>query len=265
MTSDGTGAGHGFVGPGAGTTGSRVITVDRMRALLADVAELGPFFTVGTDPAPVGAGWRPVHELYTDPEPLRARIAHVRRALDSDQRVAASITFQGLAALLLSTPFAAVVLHGVLPRLTGRSLHWRADDSGPWPLRCPQPVGDRVDGVADAAAGLAELLFDEHLVPLIGAVRAQASISERVLWGNVASSVAAGKRLVGIERPAAAERAALIAERLLATGPLARTGVRLAASDPDLQWSFRRRSCCLYYRVRDGGLCGDCVLLARRR
>ena len=30
---------------------------------------------------------------------------------------------------------------------------------------------------------------------------------------------------------------------------------------------FRRRSCCLYYRVPGGGLCGDCVLgpLAARR
>jgi FhuF-like iron-sulfur protein len=24
--------------------------------------------------------------------------------------------------------------------------------------------------------------------------------------------------------------------------------------------SFRRRSCCLYYRVPGGGLCGDCTL-----
>jgi FhuF 2Fe-2S C-terminal domain len=262
MTSDGTGARDRSVDLGAATIGSRTITVDRTRAVLADVAELGPFFTVGTDPAPAGGGWRPMHELYTDPEPLAARIAHVRRALDSDQRVAASIAFQGLVALVLSAPFAAVVLHGVLPRLTSRSLHWRADDRGPWPLHCPGPVGDPVGAPADGAAALAALLVDDHLVPLIAAVRAQVAISERVLWGNVASSVASGKRLVGSARPALARRAALVAERLLATGPLAGTGDRVAAIDPDRGWTFRRRSCCLYYRVRDGGLCGDCILLA---
>ena len=71
-----------------------------VRAVLADVAALGPFFTVGParpSAARAGGRWR---ELYADPEPLRARIAHVRRALDSDdERVAASIAFQGLAAL----------------------------------------------------------------------------------------------------------------------------------------------------------------------
>ncbi|MGH3614812.1 MAG: (2Fe-2S)-binding protein [Pseudonocardia sp.] len=39
----------------------------------------------------------------------------------------------------------------------------------------------------------------------------------------------------------------------------------LDAAVPDVAWTFRRRSCCLYYRVRDGGLCGDCVLLSRRQ
>ena len=41
-----------------------------MPEVLADVAELGPFFTVGTGPIPPGSGWRPTRELYTDPQPL---------------------------------------------------------------------------------------------------------------------------------------------------------------------------------------------------
>jgi FhuF 2Fe-2S C-terminal domain/Ferric iron reductase FhuF-like transporter len=236
-----------------------------MRAVLADVAELGPFFTVGTEPIPLGSGWRPMRELYTDPRPLRERIAHVRRVLDSDDRVAASITFQGLAALLLSAPFAAVVLHGMLPHLSADVLWWRPEESGPWSLRCPAPEGTAVDRPQDGATALAELIVEEHLRPLIAAVRAQVPIAERLLWGNVGSSVAGGKRLVAIERPAAAERATQVAERLLAIGPLAGTGELLPPSDVDHGWSFRRRSCCLYYRVREGGLCGDCVLLAREK
>jgi hypothetical protein len=220
------------------------------------VARLGPFFTVGTDPAEeADPSWRALSDLWTDPQPLRDRIAHVRRVLGSDDRVAASITFQGLAALVLSAPLAAVVLHGVLPDLTPDTLRWRPSAGGPWPLWTRDP-GRR--DVGELAAQL-----EENLMPLIGAVREQASISERLLWGNVASSVAAGKRLIGVERPECAAHAAEAAQELLRHGRLAGTGERRPPEPPDHAWTFRRRSCCLYYRVREGGLCGDCVLLGR--
>ncbi|WP_433275249.1 (2Fe-2S)-binding protein [Pseudonocardia xinjiangensis] len=242
------------------------------RAVLADVAALGPFFTVATEPAEgVDPSWRPFVDLYTDPGPLHERIAYVRRALTptdaSDQvdaAVAASIAFQGLAALLVSAPFGAAVLHGELPELTPQALHWRPSAGGPWPLWCSAPETVPVPGPDEAAVALAAL-FAQHLEPLVAAVRAQVRISERVLWGSVASSVAGAKRLVGMQRPQAAERAAEVARRLLAAGRLAGTGELLPPVGPDRYWSFRRRSCCLYYRVPGGGLCEDCVLHARRR
>ncbi len=216
---------------------------------LADVASLGAFFVVSTgDAEGADPTWRPLRDLYSDPQPLRDRIAHVGRVLGAGERVAASITFQGLAARVLSAPFATVALHGVLPDLTADSLHWRPSATGPWPLWCADP------GTRDPE-GLATLLFGEHLAPLVEAVRAQVSISERLLWGSVASSVASGKRLIGTQR------ATSVAEQLLATGPLAGTGELRPPTGPDRDWSFRRRSCCLYYRVPNGGLCGDCVLL----
>lgn len=231
-----------------------------VRGVLADVATFGPFFAVHTGP-PDGTGWRPLTELHRDPEPLRTRIAHVRGVLGSDERVAASITFQGLAARVLSAPLAAAVAHGVLPLLPPDSLHFRVTSDGPWPLWCADPRGVPVADPTAAAEGLAGLLLDAHLAPLVAAVRAQVSISARLLWGNVASSVAAGKRLVGEQRPAVAHRAATVAERLLAMGPLAGAGELLDPEGADVGWTFRRRSCCLFYRARDGGLCGDCVLL----
>lgn len=227
--------------------------------MLADVAALGPFFAVGTDPAErVDPTWRPVTDLHADPEPLRARIAHVRRALGGDDRVAASIAFQGLAARLVAPPLAAVAVHGVLPDLGPARLHWRPTATGPWPLWCADPEAVGVGEDAGALAAAVEALVG----PLVGAVRAQVAVSERVLRGNVASAVAGGKRLIGQQRPAAAQEAARVAAALL-DGPLAGSGDRLSPVEPDVAWSFRRRSCCLYYRVRDGGLCGDCVLLAR--
>lgn len=232
-----------------------------VRAVLADVAGFGPFFTVATDPAEaVDPTWRPMSDLHTDPQPLRDRIAHVRRVLGSDERVAASIAFQGLAAMVVSAPFAAAVVHATVPRFTARGLHWRPSADGPWRLWCPGPTGTPVTDVEPAVDALAAGLFDEHLRPLVAAVRAQVPIAERLLWGSVGSAVASAKRLVGVQRPAAADRAAALAEQLLETGPLAGSGELRPPEAPDRAWSFRRRSCCLYYRVPGGGLCGDCVL-----
>jgi len=231
-------------GVGPGTLGA----VD-VRDVLADVARLGAFFVVDTGPAEgADPSWRPMADLYSDPLPLRDRIAHVARVLGSDGRVAASIAFQGLAARLLSAPFAAVVLHGVLPDLA--TVSWRPSATGPWPLWCGDPTGRD-------ASELGAMLIDEHLAPLVGAVRAQVAVSERLLWGSVASSVASAKRLI------ATDDATAVAEQLLATGPLVGAGELLPAAGPDRGWSFRRRSCCLYYRVPGGGLCGDCVLQPR--
>jgi ferric iron reductase protein FhuF len=253
-------------------TGRVAVRVDG-QVVLADVAGLGPFFAVSTDPAEsADPTWRPVRDLQTDPEPLRARIGQVARALSrgtadggacgaggvgkhSEDRVAASIAFQGYAAALVSAPFAAAVLHEVVPALTPEALHWRPSASGPLRLWSAAPD---VRPVGELAG-----LLGAHLEPLVAAVRAQVPVSERVLWGNAASALAGAKRVLGSARPHAAERAAGLAGELLATGRLAGTGELLAPEPPDRAWTFRRRSCCLYYRVPGGGLCGDCVLQAR--
>lgn len=227
-------------------------------AVLADVAGAGPFFTVGTGPA--APGHRPVRDLYEGDAALAERIAHVRTALRSDDRVAASITYQGLAALLVSAPFAAAVVHGVLPVLTPSTLHWAPGSGSPWEQWCSAPAGIAVPGPDDAADALGTAVVEAHLMPLARAVRAQVSVSERVLIGNAASTVAAARRLVSAHWPASADRAAHVAARLLGSGVLAGTGERIAPVPPDEGWSFRRRSCCLFHRVPGGGLCGDCVL-----
>lgn len=242
-----------------------------LRAALADVAGFGPFFEVDTNPAEAAdPTWRPLTDLYSDPAPLEARIAHVARVLGDesgpvDDRIAASITFQGLAARVLSAPLAVVVLHAVVPALTADVVHWRVSATGPWPLWVADPAplpgpGDDADAQAGALAGL---LVDQHLTPLVAAVRRQVSVSPRTLWGNAASSVAAGKRLIGSTRPEAAGRAARIATAVLAHPAFEGTGELLAPSPPDTGWTFRRRSCCLYYRAPGRGICGDCVLAGR--
>ena len=71
----------------------------------------------------------------------------------------------------------------------------------------------------------------------------QFPLSRRLLWGNVASALHAAPRV--LELPAAASWA----QEMLALPPLRG---EMAVG--------RRATCCLFYEVPGGGLCGDCVL-----
>lgn len=237
-------------------------------ALFAAVAGIGPFFAVAAGREPAGGGWVPVRALGGEPshdDPLTTRVRLVGEGLGTDARVAASTVFQGLAAQLVAPLFAVVAIEGALP--SGESgpggladvLHWRAGGAGPWLWW----AGERPAVVPADAAALRALL-DGLLAPLVAAVRARASVSERVLWSDAASAVASARRLVAAARPAGAVRATAVAEQLLAAAPLAGAAALRTPEPPDLRWTFRRRSCCLYYRVPGGGLCDDCVLRDRR-
>jgi hypothetical protein len=243
--------------------------------LFAAVAGIGPFFAVATGPEPAGGGWVLVRHLAGEPgttgDPLGARIAEVRTALRTDARVAASTAFQGLAAQLVAPLFAAMVVGGALPVPTSASpttasgrpgladaLFWRPGGTGPWLW---WPGAGRVVPCHDVEV-LGNVLLG-LLAPLATAVRARVPVAERVLWGNAASAVASARRLVAAARPEALDRATAVAEGLLVAPPLAPAADLRAPEPPDVRWTFRRRSCCLYYRVAGGGICGDCVLRDR--
>ena len=242
------------------------------RAALEDVADLGPFFAVSANPAEeVDPTWTPWREFYADPSVIAARIDLVARALGTgDRRVAASIALQGLAARLVSPILAVAPVHRLVPRWSPDSLHWRLAVSGPWPMwesptdfpAADFPAADcratdfRTAGHDDVviARAVAGALVEPHLAALVEVTRAAESVSGRVLRGNIASAVAAAGALVARARPAAAGTGSVIVSGLLETPLLSGTGGFEAG------WSFRRRSCCLYYRVPGGGTCGDCVL-----
>jgi ferric iron reductase protein FhuF len=83
-------------------------------------------------------------------------------------------------------------------------------------------------------------------------------VSARILRGNATSAVVAAGRQVARSRPEAAGRAESVVRGLLEAEPMSDTGSLSAG------WAFRRRSCCLYYRLPGGGTCGDCVLVGGR-
>ncbi|MFC0602397.1 (2Fe-2S)-binding protein [Streptomyces palmae] len=130
------------------------------------------------------------------------------------------------------------------------------------PGGAPNPL---TGGTPDALVGrLYDAVLTAHLVPLLHATRAVGRMSEALLWGNAASALAGTARVLvqwcrDTGRQAAAERAKDLTRALLARPPLHRSGGWRLGPERD----FRRLSCCLYYRVPGGGLCGDCAL--RRR
>jgi hypothetical protein len=185
-------------------------------------------------------------EVYADPITFRVhKVAESIRAPEA--RVAASVAQQGLAARFWSIALGAAALCGRLPDLDPELLRWDPDASAPDDLWLTEvrtrPVTD-LDTVV--RAGL--------LVPLNAALRSRHRVSPGLLWGNAGSALAGTVRqldrwALAHARPDVGERARTLAGRLFEHPDLSGT------LDPR---TLRRRSCCLYYRVPGGGVCGDC-------
>jgi hypothetical protein len=94
-----------------------------------------------------------------------------------------------------------------------------------------------------------------HLEPLGRSLPVK--VATGLLRGNAAATMTAALRVLCCDRPGLERPARALAERLLATGLLAGTG---ELTGPGLE--FGRRSCCLFYRVPGGDICGDCPLPA---
>ncbi|MGI8331136.1 (2Fe-2S)-binding protein [Actinomadura scrupuli] len=263
---------------------------DPVTRALAEVARLGPFFAVATDPAEeADPTWRRLDALDTG-DLARLIAAYARRLGGVEDRVAASILFQALASRLWSPVVACAAGYGVVPDLAG--LHWRWAPGAPIALWLADPGGENT---AEPAAVHAAVV-DGGLRPLRETFGAVVKLADGLLWGNAASALV-GTLRAGSLRPELAVpvtglvRALLTMEPLAgtgtftnplpgtpaptppastelgtgtSTGPLGDTG-GAAGSSPEQVLRpemFRRRSCCLYYRVPPGGgMCGDCALL----
>jgi ferric iron reductase protein FhuF len=217
------------------------------RALTA-AAAIGPFFALATDTA--GPGWRLATAYYPDGFLAGARA----RLPEAEPRVAASIAQQGYAARLWSPVLGAGLLAGIVPDLA--RLQIRAPETAsPLALALPKPTGGRAGDLATLAELSYLVVVAGHLEPLALALGPE--VAEGLLWGNAASALAGALGVLVRARPSLREPATALAAALLARGRLADTG-ELGATGEGL--GFRRRSCCLYYRLPGGALCGDCAL-----
>jgi FhuF 2Fe-2S C-terminal domain len=238
-----------------------------VRAALRDAAGVGPFFVLSVGD---GSGdWRPAVAMYSGG--LRDVIASTARQLGvAEDRVAAATVHLGYAARLWSPVLYCALVHGIVPDLTDL----RVGGSPSVRLNLPEPRGWQpaghdgpaaVDGLAvqenpaareeqASLAGLAyRMVMSQHLEPMAAGLSVK--IAAGLLRGNAASAMTAALRMLVSTRPALAPAARAMAQTLLATGSLRGTG---ELTGPGLE--FMRRSCCLFYRVPNGGTCGDCPL-----
>jgi ferric iron reductase protein FhuF len=182
----------------------------------------------------------------------------------TERRVAASLLFQGYAAGLWSPSLGCLVDHGLVPELPPEDLRWRYPDGGPLRLHARRPAGWRPAPTDLAGSGVAltyRAVVETHLEPLVEALAAAdspARVAPGLLWGNAASALVGTLHVLEAQVGRECPLARRVVELLLATGRLRGAG-RLTAH-PAGPVAFRRASCCLYYRVPGGGLCGDCVL-----
>ena len=212
---------------------------------------LGGFFVLRTSGGPArslptlaGIYGGTTSDVYENSMTFRVRkVAESLRA--PELRIAASVAQQGLAARLWSVALGCAVRYGRLPDLDPRLLRWDPDGSAPEDLWLSE--------VRPSSAGLADAVLHAHLEPLTALVHARFKVAEGLLWGNAGSALAGASRQ--LERWARSEGRTedAVRTRALTAGLLAYP--RLAGT---LDATSRRRSCCLYYRVPGGGLCGDC-------
>lgn len=210
----------------------------------AEYGDWGPFFAVRIETDP--PGWRPLRDLLEDPRVLADRVAAVRAYLGDRAavRVAASVTQLGVAARLVAPALASFVHSGRFLAVGPDDAWYRSELGGAFPLSVTGRTTDTPRELIDAVGLLVE------------ATRVF-SVSERVLWGNVASAINGAATMIGVARPDLALAAASAADGLFRLPRLHGTGMRR----PDGR--FRRASCCLIYRASPAGrsaVCGDCVL-----
>lgn len=201
------------------------------------LARLGEFFAV----APTVEGrWLPLDELVRGPY-VHTRVVATHLALasrsgaDVEARVAASIASLGLFARLLSPTVGALLLGVDAPA----ELHWRERPTGTLPLAAGSWSRPDLDTV-----------LTDVVAPLAARLRVEHSLSPKVLAGNAASAVLGALRTATTARPD-------LDPHDVAVHALAHPFLR-GTVEPELP--FRRRSCCLYYRLPRAGTCADCVL-----
>lgn len=228
--------------------------------LAASLTDLGGFFPWQVDLQ----GLVPLRRALGHPD-LPARFAAVREAMGTDTvaepRVAVSAVQVGLVSRLWSVGLASAFLHGWVPDLSTALLRIAPRHGSPVPLASADPSAGRpATGPAEIADTLRDLVLGGSVGDVDRACAALGRTSPQVMVSNTASALVNAGRMLVRHRPDFGHPVDATVRILLADPRLARGG-----SFPDGTAQFRRRGCCLYYRLPGHGLCPDCVLVTAGR
>ncbi len=178
-----------------------------------------------------------------------------------DPRVAVSAVQVGLVSRLWSVGLASALLHGWVPDLSTSLLHVSAGHRSPVPLASADPLAGRsVSGPVETVGALRDLILAGSVHDVDRACARLGRTSARVMVSNTASALVNSGRMLVRRRPDLEAQVDAVVRGLLADRRLAGGG-----SFPDGGSQFRRRGCCLYYRLPGHGLCPDCVLVGPGR
>jgi hypothetical protein len=215
----------------------------------AEIASYGGFFAMGIGDA---GSWPPLMDCHADGhDDLVTATAH--RYGTADRRVAASLVQFSVASRLWSPAIACALALGVVPDLSDLR---RAPDSAE--LRWPEATGTPIEDSGQSAALLYDVVVRGHLEPLAAGLRVK--VASGLLYGNAASALVAATAALVVAQPRLRDAATRLMHTLLDLDKLRRAG---EFSGPGL--TFRRRSCCLFYRTAAGSTCADCGITEPRR
>ena len=216
-----------------------------MLATLRQARGISPFFVL--DVGRPDESWMSGEALLDGGSALGGTLDTIgERYRTGERRVAASLFFLSYTARLLCPTVAAHVLGGAVPDVRPSNVWWRYSPGDGLQVRLAEPVEG--PGVVEAMA------------PVVDAVRRESGVAAGLLWGNAVSSMAGGLRTMARSGTATVEDCLAVGAELFAEPPLLGAGEFVPFPGEVV---FRRRSCCLYYRLDGGGTCGDCPLPAR--
>jgi len=269
-----------------------------LAAALDRLAELVPYLSARIDPPDL---WSPPdghdagHRLPADGRFLAgqtlidepALLGRIIRATGAeigteDPVVAASAFVQGYSYRLVTLTVGCLTAAGVAPDASAGRMATGLSRGWPSLVAFLRPAVMVLDGadisefpadsatITDALGFVVDATIDNHLRPLIDAVRAGIGVAlgERLLWGNVAASAATAFRtMAGCLGPWAEP----LGERFFALSPPELQGLGsflVLVHDGRRGWFWERTNCCLFDRLPGAVRCADCSLTApelRRR
>ena len=211
--------------------------------------------------APADGGWLACDSLIADPRALRNEIdATAAGRKTTDPQVTASLFAQSYAFRVPSIAIAAWSLGLPVPSIDPPVTAIRIRRDRPAELA----ITDATLGTPGLDAGIiAQRVFDGHLEPFIASVRLGTRIGERLLWGNVAASIATIFRAVHGDHLNGDNAVRARADEFFTAADPWLHGLghwsTIRATDA-LGWYFDRTTCCLFYRAEGASYCDDCSL-----